>query len=217
MNLVLLGPPGTGKGTIAKFIELRFGCVHISTGDLLRDEVAKKTQTGAEIEPLMNAGKLVDDGIVFRILREKLASIRGQSFILDGFPRNLEQGKMLDPLFDSLGIALDTVIEIDSSEEIIVRRLSARRQCVKCRRIYGLDVPSKKEGICDDCGSETVLRDDDKPGIVKKRLRLYNEITKPLSAFYAGKKLLKKIDGNQPLKEIFLQLEQLLSSFEVKK
>src|SRR3989344_216200 len=214
MNLVLLGPPGTGKGTIAKFIELRFGCVHISTGDLLRDEVARRTKIGEAIAPLMNEGKLVDDKMVIEILGEKLGSINGKSFVLDGFPRNLEQGEMLEPLLNSLGITLDLVLEVDSDREIIVKRLSSRRQCVKCKRIYGLDVPSKVDGVCDDCGFETVLREDDKPDVVRKRLGLYNEITKPLSKFYAKKLLLKKIDGNRSLHDIFLEVERLLSGFE---
>ncbi len=215
MNLVLLGPPGTGKGTIAKFIEMRFGCTHISTGDLLRDEVAGKTKIGVKIAPLMNAGKLVDDKTVVEILREMLVQMNGRSFVLDGFPRNLSQGKILAPMLDSLGVNLDLVLEIDSDEEIIVRRLSARRQCVKCGRIYGLDVPSKKDGICDDCNSETALRDDDAPDVVKKRLALYNEITKPLSSFYEKKGLLKSISGNMPLADIFQKIENLLSKYGV--
>lgn len=214
MNLVLLGPPGTGKGTIAKFIELRFNCIHVSTGDLLREEVANQTQIGKEIEPLMNAGRLVDDAIVVKILSKKLSAIAGKSFVLDGFPRNLNQGKLLEPLLNEIGISMDLVLEIDSPEEIIVKRLSARRQCVNCKRIYGLDVPSKRLGICDDCGSETVLRKDDEPGVVLKRLRLYNSITKPLSDFYTEKKLLVMVDGDRSLQEIFGEVERILLRFE---
>ncbi|HLC79128.1 MAG TPA: nucleoside monophosphate kinase [archaeon] len=215
MKLVLLGPPGTGKGTIAKFIEVRFGCVHISTGDLLRDEVVQATSIGKEIEPLMNSGKLVDDDIVLKILKKKLLSIKGKSFVLDGFPRNLNQGKLLENLLDdALGSKLDLVVEIDSSKEIIVKRLSARRQCVSCKRIYGLDVPSKKVGVCDECGSETVLRKDDEADIVMARLYLYEQITKPLSDFYEKKGILKKIDGNRSLQDIFAEVEVALSKFE---
>ncbi|MCR4369468.1 MAG: adenylate kinase [archaeon] len=213
MNLVLLGPPGTGKGTIAKFIEERFGYTHISTGDLLRGEVAKKTEIGKAIEPVMNEGKLVRDVIVLEILKKKLSKVR-KNFILDGFPRNLNQGKMLDLLLEQLGIGLEVVLEIDSDENVIVKRLSARRQCVKCRRIYGLDVPSKKIGVCDDCGAKTVLRKDDAPEVVKKRLGLYNEITKPLSDYYASKGLLVKVDGNLPLQNIFSEVESILAQRE---
>ncbi len=212
MNLILLGPPGTGKGTIAKFIEVRFGLAHVSTGDLLREEVAEKTDIGREIEPIMNAGQLVEDSIVIQILRKKLSRLR-KNFILDGFPRNLNQGELLDPLLAELGIKIHLVLDIDSDRELIVKRLTSRRQCVKCHRIYGLDVPSKAEGVCDDCGSETILREDDRPDVVRKRLALYNEVTRPLSDFYAQKKLLQKIDGNRTLQEIFVEVEKLLSPY----
>src|SRR3989339_1863007 len=120
MNLVLLGPPGTGKGTIAKFIEVRFGTDHISTGDLLRQEVAEKTQAGKHIEPMMNSGQLVEDGLVLRILRKKLGSLKGKSFVLDGFPRNINQGKLLEKLLSDMCLELDLVLEIDSPQDIIV-------------------------------------------------------------------------------------------------
>ncbi len=212
MNLILLGPPGTGKGTIAKFIEVRFGLAHISTGDLLREEVAEKTDIGTRIEPIMNAGQLVEDQIVIQLLRKRLSQLR-KKFILDGFPRNLAQGEMLDPLLAELGIKIHLVLDIDSDQELIVKRLTSRRQCVKCHRIYGLDVPSKEEGRCDDCGSETVLRGDDRPEVVRKRLALYNEVTKPLSDFYEKKNLLHKIDGNRTLQEIFMEVEKLLAPY----
>ncbi len=214
MNLILLGPPGTGKGTIAKFIEVRFGLVHVSTGDLLREEVAGKTETGKRIEPLMNAGKLVDDSVVLEILRKKILELNGKPFVLDGFPRNVNQGKLLEPLLNELVVKLDAVLEIDSDDDVIVKRLSARRQCVSCKRIYGLDVPSRIDGVCDECGAKTVLREDDRPEIVLERLMLYKKITQPLSSFYAEKKILAKIDGNKPLQEIFLECENLLRRFD---
>ncbi len=214
MNLVLLGPPGTGKGTIAKFIEIRFGCVHVSTGALLRDEVANKTSLGNEIEPLLHEGKFVADDVVHKILKKRLLSVKGKSFVLDGYPRNISQGKDLDALLAELGIGLDMVLEIDSDRGLIVKRLSARRQCVSCKRIYGLDVPSKKEGVCDECGSETILRSDDATEVVKSRLYLYDQITKPLSDFYEKKSLLRKIDGNRSLQEIFAEVEKMLLKFE---
>ncbi|HZX34346.1 MAG TPA: adenylate kinase [archaeon] len=212
MKLVLLGPPGTGKGTIAEFIEVKLACRHISTGDLLRQEVAKKSGIGKEIEPVMNAGKLVDDAIVLKLLKSELKGGNG-SFILDGFPRTLEQGKLLDSLLQEMGISLDAVLEIDSPDELIVKRLSARKQCAKCGRIYGLDVPPKNEGVCDDCGLKVIVRKDDSPKIVRKRLALYKEITQPLSGFYREKSLLIRVDGNRSLQEIFSEVEKLLSAF----
>ncbi|MFH1391894.1 MAG: adenylate kinase [Candidatus Diapherotrites archaeon] len=213
MNLVLLGPPGTGKGTISKFIETTFKCTHVSTGDLLRDEVAKKTEIGMKVEPIMKDGLLVSDSVVLNILKKRLNELNGY-FILDGFPRNLPQGKMLDQLLDELKISLEVVLEIDSPIDVIVKRLSARRQCVDCKRIYGLDVPSKKEGVCDDCSGKTILRADDNPEIVEKRLKLYTETTKPLSDFYAEKGLLIKVDGNRTLHEIFSEVEKTLKKYE---
>ncbi len=212
MNLILLGPPGTGKGTIAKFIEVRFGLAHISTGDLLREEVAEKTDTGMKIAPIMNEGRLVDDSIVIEILRKKLSKVK-KNFILDGFPRNVTQAGMLDGPLKGLGIRIHLVLEIDSDEDLIVKRLTSRRQCVKCHRIYGLDVPPKTEGVCDDCGSEIVLRGDDRPEVVRKRLALYQDVTAPVNEFYAAKGLLKKIDGNRTLQEIFIEVEKLLSEY----
>lgn len=215
MNVILLGPPGTGKGTIAKFIETRFHCAHVSTGDLLREEVAAQSDLGKKIAPIMNEGKLVEDELVLKILLEKLAKLR-KNFVLDGFPRNLNQGELLDHLLAELGIKIDVALEIDSDPEVIVKRLSSRRQCVKCKRIYGLDVPPKVEGVCDDCGSQTVLREDDRPDVVKKRLKIYNDITKPLVDFYKKKKMLVKVDGNGSLTDIFRDVENLLAEYEGK-
>ncbi len=214
MHLILLGPPGTGKGTISEFIEAKFEAEHVSTGDLLRDEVAKKTEIGKSVEPILNKGALVDDSVVVQVLRKKLSQAKAKNFILDGFPRNLNQAKILDWLLHELDVSLDAVLNIDSSEDVIVKRLSARRQCVKCKRIYGLDVPSKKKGVCDDCGAKTMQRKDDKPSIIKKRLRLYNELTLPLIFFYGGKGLLIHVDGNRPLQEIFEEVETVLKKFD---
>jgi adenylate kinase len=216
MNLIVLGPPGTGKGTISKFIETRFNCTHVSTGDLLREEVAMQTELGKKIGPIMAEGKLIEDEIVLKILIDKLSKLK-KNFVLDGFPRNLNQAELLDHLLAELGIQIDVVLEIDSSDEVIVKRLSARRQCIKCKRIYGLDVPSKVEGKCDDCNSETVLREDDKPETVRKRLKIYNETTKPLIEFYKNKKILVKVNGNRTLHEIFQEVEKILSKYEEKK
>jgi adenylate kinase len=216
MNLIVLGPPGTGKGTISKFIETRFNCIHVSTGDLLREEVAMQTELGKKIGPIMAEGKLVEDEIVLKILIDKLSKLK-TNFVLDGFPRNLNQAELLDHLLAELKIQIDIVLEIDSRDEVIVKRLSARRQCIKCKRIYGLDVPSKIEGKCDDCNSETILREDDKPETVRKRLKIYNETTKPLIEFYKKKKILVKVDGNRTLHEIFQEVEKILSKYEDKK
>lgn len=215
MKLVILGPPGTGKGTIAKFIETRFNCYHLSTGDLLRGQVTLDTEVGRKIAPIMNEGKLVDDAIVLKILKNKLTKI-GQNFILDGYPRNIEQGKILDKVLAELEMDLHSVLFIDSPEDVIVKRLSARRQCTECKRIYGLDIPSKKEGMCDECGVETILREDDKTGVVRERIKIYNERSKPLLDFYKEKNLLVRVQGDRSLGDIFKEIEKLLSKYEEK-
>lgn len=215
MKLVILGPPGTGKGTIAKFIETRFNCSHISTGDLLREQVSLKTEIGEKIAPTMNQGKLVDDASVLEILKNKLTKMR-QTFILDGYPRTIEQGESLDKVLTNLEMHLDSVLFIDSPEEVIVKRLSARRQCTTCKRIYGLDVPSKKDGICDECNGKTVLREDDAPEVVRERIKVYNERSKPMLDFYKEKNLLVRVNGDRSLGEIFMEVERLLSKYEDK-
>ena len=215
MKLVILGPPGTGKGTIAKFVETRFNCYHISTGDLLREQVSLKTEVGEKIAPIMNQGKLVDDASVLEILKNKLTKI-GQNFILDGYPRTIDQGESLDKVLTDLEMLLDSALFIDSPEEVIVKRLSARRQCTTCKRIYGLDVPSKKAGFCDECSGKTVLREDDAPGVVRERIKVYNERSKPLLDFYKEKNLLVRVNGDRSLGEIFMEVERLLSKYEEK-
>ncbi len=209
MNLILLGPPGTGKGTIARFINQRFSCEHISTGDLLREEVVSNTKTGKEIKEIMNQGKLVDDSIVLAVLKKRI--LKSKNFVLDGFPRNLKQAEIFDALLNELGVSIDSVLEIDSTEEIIIKRLTARRQCPKCKRIYGLDVPAKKEGICNDDNEKLFIRDDDKEAVVKERLKLYKKTTLPLVDFYKKKGLLVKVDGNRSLQNIFGEVERVLT------
>lgn len=215
MRLAILGPPGTGKGTIASFIEHRFDLVHISTGDLLREQVAKHTAIGHRIAPIMNVGKLVDEETVTEILKLKLKE-SGSSFILDGYPRTLLQTQKLEQVLKELKMPLDRVLFVDSPESVIVRRLSARRQCESCKRIYGLDIPSQEEGICDECGGKTVMREDDNSDIVRKRIKIYNETVKPLIDFYSSKKLLVTVNGDRSLQDIFGEIEKLLSTIEAK-
>src|SRR3989344_7675466 len=210
MNIIFFGPPGTGKGTIAQYINRKFGFVHISSGDLLRDEVKKKTKIGREIAPLIKDGKLVEDEIIANIVSKKAKKLSKAGFILEGYPRNLNQAAMFDKFLKEKKIKIDFVLNIDSEEKKIIERLSARRQCISCKRIFGLDVPPKKQGICDDCEGELILRDDDKPEVVKYRLELYKVLTEPVIAYFEKKGILIAIDGNEPLQKIFNKVEKLI-------
>jgi len=213
MNLILLGPPGTGKGTIAKYVEKTFSATHISTGDLLRDQVTLGTELGKRVESIMNLGALVDDHTVLECLRAKLDNVKG-GFILDGFPRNENQAKMLDGTLNDLNIKIDLVLQIETPDEEILKRLAARRQCIKCNRIYGMSVPPWKSGVCDNCGSEIILRKDDQPEVVKERLRVYHEVTGSLPEYYEKQGLLKNLNGNRPLEEIYKDIDEILKNYQ---
>ena len=212
MNIILLGPPGTGKGTIAQFIEKTFGLRQISSGDLLREQVKEKTTIGKKVEPIMKEGKLVPDEIILKLITRKVRQLGKTGFVLDGFPRNLEQAKLLDEMLKKEKIGTDIALEISTDEEVIVKRLSARRQCRKCGKIYGIDIKPEKEGVCDNCGGELFMREDDRPEVIKYRLQLYNERTQPLIDYYLEKEKLKSIDGNMHLEEIFDGVLKLLGN-----
>ncbi len=212
MNLVLMGPPGTGKGTIARFIQERFKFQHLSAGDLLRTEVKNGTEIGKKAEPLMNEGKLVPDDLVAQVIAAKLNGTSGKGFVLDGYPRNFEQAKILDKILGEKDVSLDLVLDVESSEKEIVKRLSSRRQCPVCGTIYGSEVPPKKEGICDNDGTKLVHREDDKPEVIKYRYRLYLEMTKDLAKYYNTKGILVVVDGNRHLPPIFAEIEKIIQS-----
>ncbi len=200
MNIILLGPPGIGKGTIAKMISAKYRLPHISTGDLFRENIAKKTKLGDEAKKYMDAGKLVPDNLVIDMLADRLEKTDCKNgFILDGFPRTILQAKALDKI-----AKIDVVINFEASEKTTIKRLGGRRTCSKCGHIYHLEnMPPKKDGICDKCGGRLYLRDDDKPEVIKQRLKTYNELTAPLIAYYSGKGLLKEINAEKTPKEIF--------------
>jgi len=217
MNLVLLGPPGTGKGTIAGFIRERFGFEHLSTGDLLREEVKKGTEIGKEAEPLMNEGKLVPDELVAEVIAGKLNGATGKGFVLDGYPRNLDQAKILDKILEENGVSLDLVLNIESSEKEIVKRLSSRRQCPVCGTIYGSEVPPRMPGVCDVDQEKLVQRDDDKEEVVSYRFKLYLEKAKVLIEYYKEKGILVEVDGNRKIPPIFAEIEKIIQSRQMEK
>jgi len=194
MNLILLGAPGAGKGTIAQKLVERMKIPQISTGDLLREAVAKKTKIGKEAETYMKGGKLVPDEIVLGLLEERLKKKDCKSgFILDGFPRSIDQAKKLDKFTH-----VDTVLNIDVDLSILVDRLTGRRTCRKCNAVYHVkNVPPKKEGICDSCGGELYQRSDDNVETVKKRFDTYRQNTEPLIDFYKSEGKMVRVDGGR--------------------
>ena len=206
MNIVLLGPPGTGKGTVAQYIEKNYGYRQLSTGDLLREEVKKGSDLGRKVEPIMKAGKLVDDKTVAEIVAGALRKGTGKGIVLDGFPRNLSQAKMLDEMRVEIGF----VMNLESKKETVVRRLSSRRQCPGCNKVYGLDLPPKKEGLCDVCGTALAQREDDRAETVAKRYELYRELADPRLEFYRKKGLLKEVNGNLRLEEVYRQASEII-------
>ena len=213
MRIILLGPPGSGKGTQAKLLSKRYGIPHIAMGDILREEVARKTPLGEKVNVYMSKGELVPDEIVIEVLKKRLQEADcTNGFILDGFPRTLNQAKALDNMLSELNLKIDAVIYIEVPDEEIMKRLSLRRTCKVCGRIYNLHYnPPKQDGKCDVCGGELIIRDDDKPEVIKNRLKVYNEQTKPLVDYYENHRLLIRINGVNTIDSVFQQIVEKLS------
>lgn len=212
MKIIMLGAPGAGKGTQAKMIADKYGVPHISTGDIFRANIKNGTELGMEAKKYMDQGLLVPDELTVRILLDRVAQDDCKNgYVLDGFPRTIPQAEVLDSELTKLGDHIDYAINVDVPDENIVKRMSGRRACLTCGATYHIEhVPPKKEGICDVCGSELVLRDDDKPETVKNRLNVYYEQTQPLIDFYTEKGVLKTVDGTVPMEEVFAAITAIL-------
>ncbi len=197
MKIIMLGAPGAGKGTQAKKIAEKYGIPHISTGDIFRSNIKEGTELGKKAKTFMDQGLLVPDELVVDLVVDRLAKDDCENgCVLDGFPRTIPQAEALDAALTANGDKVDFAIDIDVPDEDIVKRMSGRRACVSCGATYHIEhVPPKKEGICDVCGSELILRDDDKPETVRKRLGVYHEQTQPLINYYQEKGILKSVDG----------------------
>ena len=197
MRLVLVGPPGAGKGTQAEFIAERFGVPKISTGDIFRANVAGGTKLGILAKTYMDAGDLVPDEVTVAMVRDRLGEPDAAAgFLLDGFPRNVAQAYELDSALNDLGSTLDMVLELQVDNEEVVKRLSGRRTCRQCGHIWHVEYdPTKADGVCDKCGGALFQRDDDQAGTVRHRLDVYAEQTSPLIAFYAGRGQLVGVDA----------------------
>ena len=212
MKIIMLGAPGACKGTQAKMIADKYGVPHISTGDIFRANIKNGTELGMEAKKYMDQGLLVPDELTVRILLDRVAQDDCKNgYVLDGFPRTIPQAEVLDSELTKLGDHIDYAINVDVPDENIVKRMSGRRACLTCGATYHIEhVPPKKEGICDVCGSELVLRDDDKPETVKNRLNVYREQTQPLIDFYTEKGVLKTVDGTVPMEEVFAAITAIL-------
>ena len=212
MKIIMLGAPGAGKGTQAKMIADKYGVPHISTGDIFRANIKNGTELGMEAKKYMDQGLLVPDELTVRILLDRVAQDDCKNgYVLDGFPRTGPHAGVLDSELTKLGDHIDYAINVDVPDENIVKRMSGRRACLTCGATYHIEhVPPKKEGICDVCGSELVLRDDDKPETVKNRLNVYHEQTQPLIDFYTEKGVLKTVDGTVPMEEVFAAITAIL-------
>jgi adenylate kinase len=212
MKIIMLGAPGAGKGTQAKMLAEKYGIPHVSTGDIFRANIKNQTELGMEAKKYMDQGLLVPDELTVKILLDRVAKDDCKNgYVLDGFPRTIPQAEVLDKAVSELNESIDFAINVDVKDENIIRRMSGRRACLKCGATYHIEhIPPKQEGICDTCGSELVLRDDDKPETVQKRLAVYHEQTQPLIDYYNKKGILREVDGSQDMKDVFNAIVAIL-------
>jgi adenylate kinase len=215
VRLVLVGPPGAGKGTQAQFIAAHLAVPKISTGDIFRANVSQGTPLGKQAKEYMDAGDLVPDEITIGMVRDRLSEDDAKrGFLLDGFPRTVPQAEQLDDMLAEMGTKLDVVLELVVDADEVVRRLSGRRTCRNCGHIWHVDFdPPAKEGICDICGGELFQRDDDQPDTVRHRLEVYDEQTAPLIGYYASRGILVGIDATGPVDDITERASAALRPF----
>ncbi len=213
MNIILLGPPGAGKGTQARQLEDKYGMVQLSTGDMLRASIKKGEPLGLEAKKLMDAGTLVPDDLIVRMIETRIDQPDcAKGFILDGFPRTVPQAEALDKMLAAKGKKLDSVVELKVDEEKLVERVSGRFTCAKCGEgFHDKFRPTQKPGVCDKCGStEFTRRVDDNAETMVARLKAYRDQTAPILPYYEGKGALKSVDGMDPMPKVFAALEQVL-------
>lgn len=212
MKIVMLGAPGAGKGTQAKMISEKYSIPHISTGDIFRANIKENTELGQKAKEYMDKGLLVPDELVVNLVVDRLAKDDAKNgYVLDGFPRTIPQAEALTNALAKINEKLDFAIDVEVPDENIVNRMGGRRACVKCGGTYHVKYnPTKVEGICDACGGELILRDDDKPETVKQRLDVYHEQTQPLIDYYTKEGILKEVDGTIDLKDVFEAIVSIL-------
>lgn len=212
MKVIMLGAPGAGKGTQAKKIATKYGIPHISTGDIFRENIKNKTELGSKAKVYIDKGLLVPDELVIELIMERFkAPDCKEGYVLDGFPRTIPQAKALDAALNKNNGRMEYAINVDVADEVIIDRMAGRRACLNCGRTYHLEtLKPKVEGICDYCDTMLVLRDDDKPETVKKRLEVYHEQTQPLLEYYKEKGILHSVDGTGAIDDIYNEIIHVL-------
>lgn len=205
MKIIMLGAPGAGKGTQAKKLSAKYDIPHISTGDIFRANIKNQTELGVKAKEFMDQGLLVPDELVVDLVADRIQKDDcSKGFVLDGFPRTIPQAEALDVALKAMNQKMDFAIDVDVPDEVIVTRMGGRRACVDCGGTYHLKyIPTKVEGICDNCGGKLILRSDDEPSTVLKRLGVYHEQTQPLIEYYTTAGILKSVDGTMDIDVIF--------------
>ena len=214
MKIIMLGAPGAGKGTQAKKIAEKYGIPHISTGDIFRANIKGGTELGMKAKSYMDQGQLVPDDVTIGMLLDRISQEDcAGGYVLDGFPRTIPQAESLTKALNARNEKMDYAINVDVPDEAIVTRMGGRRACIACGATYHIVYnPTKTEGICDACGEKLVLRDDDKPETVQKRLTVYHEQTQPLIEYYDNEGILKTVDGTQDLNDVFEDIIEILGA-----
>ena len=214
MKIIMLGAPGAGKGTQAKKIAAKYEIPHISTGDIFRANIKEGTELGKKAKTYMDQGALVPDELTCDLVMDRIQQDDCKNgFVLDGFPRTIPQAESLTKALSERGEAVDYAVNVDVPDENIINRMSGRRACLNCGATYHIVYnPSKKEGICDTCGQQLVLRDDDKPETVKKRLSVYHDQTQPLIDYYKNEGILAEVDGTKDMEEVFQDIVNILGA-----
>lgn len=207
-RVVILGAPGVGKGTQAKKIKEKYGCIHVSTGDILRNEIEHRTVLGNKVDTYVKKGELVPDDIIIKLIKKKLKDDSGKGFIFDGFPRNVVQAEKLDGILSNLGLHLTAVVLVNVSNEEIIKRISRRYLCDTCGPVIIENNNSEKK--CSNCGKKVQRRKDDEPETVKHRLKVFENQTRSLINYYKGRNLFKSIDGMGSVNDIFQRIETVL-------
>jgi adenylate kinase len=219
LNLVLLGPPGSGKGTQGERLQEDLRLPYYATGDILRRAVREETELGRTAKEYMDRGDLVPDDVIVGVIGERIASPEARDgFILDGFPRTTPQAEALDAKLAELGRAEPTVLLIDTGDDEVIRRLGGRRTCADGGHVFHVDFnPSRQEGVCDIDGSELTVRDDDKPDVIRKRLDTYHAKTEPLIGYYDNRGVLRRLDGERPPDEVAEEIRRALATMRLER